>query len=167
MSSASTKKADTAGTEVTPAETVAPEPKQLDALHTLHGDTTIADQVVAKLAGIAAREVEGVASLGNAARRAFDSLTERIQGSQTNVSGGVSVEKGERQAAIDLTIIVEYGYPIAEVTQALRENIIRAVEYGTGLEVLEVNVAVTDVLLPGEDDRDEDDAPRGPRKELQ
>ncbi|WP_193095837.1 Asp23/Gls24 family envelope stress response protein [Brevibacterium sp. FME17] len=116
------------------------------------GNTTIAENVVAKLSGIAAREVPGVYSMGTAARRAFDTLADRIPGSQTNVSGGVSVEKGEKQTAIDLTIVVEYGTSIVEVAEAIRRNVIRAVEQGTGLQVVEVNIEVTDVHLPGDDD---------------
>ncbi|GAA3624511.1 Asp23/Gls24 family envelope stress response protein [Microlunatus ginsengisoli] len=134
-------------------------PKRLDALHTARGDTTIADQVVAKLAGMAAREVPGVWAMGNAARRVFNSLTERIPGSQTNVSGGVSVEKGERQTAIDVSIVIDYGASVVEVSESIRRNIISAVESLTGLEVLEVNVNITDVHLPGED---EDDGTVGP-----
>ncbi|GAA1815282.1 MULTISPECIES: Asp23/Gls24 family envelope stress response protein [Brevibacterium] len=119
------------------------------------GNTTIAENVVAKLAGIAAREVPGVFGMGNAARRAFDTLTDRIPGSQTNVSGGVSVEKGEKQTAIDLTIVVEYGTSIVDVAEAIRRNVIRAVEQGTGLQVVEVNIDVTDVHLPDEDNDDD------------
>ncbi|MBE8146975.1 Asp23/Gls24 family envelope stress response protein [Brevibacterium casei] len=119
------------------------------------GNTTIAENVVAKLAGIAAREVPGVFGMGNAARRAFDTLTDRIPGSQTNVSGGVSVEKGEKQTAIDLTIVVEYGTSIVDVAEAIRRNVIRAVEQGTGLQVVEVNIDVTDVHLPDEDNDDQ------------
>lgn len=119
-------------------------------LHTPRGDTTIEETVVQKLAGIATREVPGVASMGNAARRAFSAVTDRIPGSQTNYGNGVSVEKGERQAAIDVSVIVEYGYSIVEVSQAIRTNVIRSVENATGLEVLEVNVNVTDVQLPDE-----------------
>lgn len=144
-----------------------PDIQQYDALHTAHGVTKIADQVVAKLAGIAARQVEGVAALGNAARRALDSITERIQGGQTSVTGGVSVTKGERQAAIEVTVIVEYGYPIVEVSQNLRESIIEAVQHGTGLQVVEVNISVVDVRLPGEEPADSaEPAPRGPRQDL-
>ena len=66
-------------------------------LHTPRGDTTIEESVVQKLAGIATREVPGVYAMGNAARRAFSAVTERIPGSQTNYGNGVSVEKGERQ----------------------------------------------------------------------
>lgn len=116
------------------------------------GNTTIAENVVAKLTGIAAREVPGVFGMGNAARRAFDNFTDRIPGSQTNVSGGVSVEKGEKQTAIDLTIVVEYGTSIVDVAEAIRRNVIRAVEQGTGLQVVEVNIDVTDVHLPEDDE---------------
>ncbi|GAA1362050.1 Asp23/Gls24 family envelope stress response protein [Arthrobacter rhombi] len=129
------------------------ERKPEGPLQTEHGNTTIADTVVQKLSGVAAREVPGVFAMGNAARRAFSNLAERIPGSQTNVSGGVSVETGERQAAIDVSIVVEYGVAIAEVAEDIRRSIIQAVEHGTGLEVIEVNVNVTDVHLP-EDDED-------------
>ncbi|MFF3036870.1 Asp23/Gls24 family envelope stress response protein [Arthrobacter citreus] len=124
-------------------------------LHTPRGDTTIEESVVQKLAGIATREVPGVYAMGNAARRAFSAVTERIPGSQTNYGNGVSVEKGERQAAVDVSVIVDYGYSIVEVSQAIRTNVIRSVENATGLEVLEVNVNVTDVHLPDEDSEDD------------
>jgi uncharacterized alkaline shock family protein YloU len=94
--------------------------------------------------------------MGSAARRAFGAMTERIPGSQTNVSGGVSVEKGERQTAIDLSIVVEYGTSIVEVSQDIRRNVIQSVERATGLEVLEVNVHVTDVHLPDDEQPEED-----------
>ncbi len=129
--------------------------KPRDALHTDRGDTTIEETVVQKLAGIATREVPGVFAMGSAGRRAFSALTERIPGSQTNVSGGVSVEKGERQTAIDVSIVVEYGFSVVEVSQGIRRNIIQSVERATGLEVLEVNVNVTDVHLPDDDQADQ------------
>ena len=129
------------------------EPKELDALHTEHGDTTIADGVVAKIAGIAAREVTGVYAMGNAARRAIGNLAQRLPGStQPSVSGGVSVEKGERETAIEITVVVEYGASIVTVSDQIRENVISAVEYGTGLDVVSVDVNVTDVHLPEDDD---------------
>ncbi|MGO1325105.1 MAG: Asp23/Gls24 family envelope stress response protein, partial [Brevibacterium aurantiacum] len=82
--------------------------------------------------------------------------------SQTNLSGGVSVEKGEKQTAIDLTIVAEYGTSIVDVTEAIRRNVIRTVEQGTGLHVVEVNIEVTDVHVPGDDDeQDTADAGEG------
>ncbi|WP_230854347.1 Asp23/Gls24 family envelope stress response protein [Arthrobacter terrae] len=133
------------------------QPKKNDALHTDRGDTTIEETVVQKLAGMATREVPGVYAMGSAGRRAFSALAERIPGSQTNVSGGVSVEKGERQTAIDVSIVVEYGIPIVEVSQGIRRNVIQSVEHATGLEVIEVNVNVTDVHLPDDDQQDQKD----------
>ena len=130
------------------------QPKALDALHTAHGDTAIADTVVAKIAGIAAREIPGVYAMGNAARRALGSITQRIPGggAQNSVSGGVSVEKGESQTAIDVSVVVEYGASIVDVSEQIRENVIRAVEFGTGLQVVSVDINVSDVHLPDEDD---------------
>jgi uncharacterized alkaline shock family protein YloU len=136
--------------------------KQLDDLHTERGDTSIAETVVQKLAGIAAREVPGVYAMGSAARRAFSSITQRIPGGQTDVSGGVAVEKGERQAAIDVSIIVEYGASIVDVSNGIRNNIIGSVERTTGLEVLEVNVNVSDVHLPEDDDTTSQNESRRP-----
>lgn len=120
-------------------------------LQTERGITTLEDTVVAKVAGMAAREVPGVYDMGNAARRAFSAVTERIPNSQTNVAGGIGVEKGETQAAIDVTVVVEYGASIVDVGNAIRRNIIDQVESATGLEVLEVNINVVDVHLPEED----------------
>ena len=137
--------------------------KARDALHTDRGATTIEETVVQKLAGIATREVPGVFAMGSAGRRAFSALTERIPGSQTNVSGGVSVEKGERQTAIDVSIVIDYGFSVVEVSQGIRRNIIQSVERATGLEVLEVNINVTDVHLPD----DEQEHPQDHKTELQ
>lgn len=130
--------------------------KQLDALHTEQGDTTIAETVVSKIAGIATREVPGVFAMGNAARRAIGNLQQRLPGGsgQSSVTSGVAVEKGESQAAIDITVVVEYGASIVTVSEQIRENVIRAVEHATGLEVVSVDVNVTDVHLPDEDIED-------------
>lgn len=126
------------------------------ALDTTRGNTTIADVVVSKIAGIATREVGGVHGVGGGAARMVGVLRERIPGARTNVSQGVSVEVGERQAAVDVSLIAEYGVAIHELADAVRQNIIAAVEGMTGLEMTEVNVEVTDVYLPGEDDEDDD-----------
>jgi len=83
------------------------------------GRTTIADGVVQKIAGIAAREVSGVHNLGSGSARAFGALRERIPGSAgPATTPGVSVEVGEKQAAIDLDIVVEYGVAITALAWA-------------------------------------------------
>ena len=140
----------TTGPKAVPARDLSPV--DTSALASEHGKTTIADQVVSKIAGIATREVTGVHDLGGTAARTVGMLRERIPGSRTNLSQGVSVEVGEKQAAIDLQIIVEYGVGIADLAEAIRRNVISAVERMTGLEVTEVNIAVSDIHLEGEDD---------------
>ncbi|MFC5139050.1 Asp23/Gls24 family envelope stress response protein [Actinomycetospora rhizophila] len=125
-------------------------------LESTQGRTTIADGVVAKIAGLAAREVDGVHGFGTSAARAFGAITERIPGGRSSTTQGVSVEVGERQAAVDLTIVVDYGIAIADLARAIRRNVITAVQQMTGLEVVEVNVNVVDLHLPG-DDTDSDD----------
>ena len=128
-----------------------PVPAQTSLL-TTHGKTTIADTVVEKIAGLAAREVSGVHALGGGVARAFGAVRERIPGSKASLSQGVSVEVGERQAAVDLDIVVEYGVEIGELTKAIRRNVISAIERMTALEVTEVNIAVGDVHIEGDDD---------------
>ena len=126
-------------------------------LQTEHGITTIDESVVAKIAGMAAREIPGVYDMGNAVRRAFSAVTDRIPNAQTNVAGGMSVQKGETQAAIEVTVVVEYGVSIVEVSDAIRRNVIEQLEGTTGLEIVEVNINVTDVHLPEDDsDKSED-----------
>ena len=122
------------------------------ALQTSQGNTTIADGVVQKIAGLAAREVSGVYALGGGAARAFGALRERIPGASQTAGQGVSVEVGEKQAAVDLDIVTEYGAPIAEISRSVRRNVVNAVEGMTGLQVTEVNIAVNDVHLPTDDD---------------
>ncbi|WP_328293622.1 Asp23/Gls24 family envelope stress response protein [Kineococcus sp. NBC_00420] len=125
------------------------------SLASAHGVTTIADTVVSKIAGLAAKDVSGVHALGGGAARAVGALRERIPGSRTNHSQGVSVEVGERQAAVDIELIAEYGVAIADLATAVRRNVINSVERMTGLEVTEVNLEVSDVHLPDEDDAEE------------
>ena len=115
------------------------------------GRTSIADAVVSKIAGIATREVSGVHDLGGNTARAVGAIRDRIPGSRTNLGQGVNVEVGERQAAVDVDLIAEYGVSIAELATGVRRNVIGSVERMTGLEVTEVNIAVLDVHLEGDD----------------
>ncbi|MGU3500829.1 Asp23/Gls24 family envelope stress response protein [Mycobacterium sp. C31M] len=119
------------------------------------GKTAIADTVVSKIAGIAAREVSGVYDLGGGASRVVGALRERIPGASVNHSQGVSVEVGEKQAAVDVDIVAEYGVSIADLATGIRRNVVAAIERMTGLEVTEVNITVHDVHLDDEDDGDD------------
>jgi len=123
-------------------------------LQTSQGNTTIDDTVVTKVAGIAAREVRGVHELGGGVGRALAGVTQRVGvGDQRNQ--GVSVEVGEREAAIDLTVVIDYGESIPQVSQAIRDNVIKRIEGITGLSVTEVNVAVNDLYFPGDEAPDQ------------
>lgn len=119
-------------------------------LQSERGNTTIADAVVTKVAGIAAREVRGVHELGGGVSRALGSVTQRV-GIGDERSQGVSVEVGEREAAVDLTLIVDFGESIPRVSQAVRDNVVKRIEGITGLSVTEVNVVVNDLYFPGDE----------------
>ncbi|MGW7329253.1 Asp23/Gls24 family envelope stress response protein [Streptomyces sp. NPDC054840] len=119
------------------------------------GRTTIADSVVEKIAGMATREVPGIHSLGSGMARTLGAVTDKVPGGRPSVSRGVKVEVGERQAAVDLDVVVEYGVAIVDIAAEVRTSVITAVERMTGLEVVEVNIAVDDVHLPDEEDEDE------------
>ncbi|MFD6515226.1 Asp23/Gls24 family envelope stress response protein [Rhodococcus sp. NPDC060176] len=127
------------------------------ALVSSQGKTSIADTVVSKIAGIATREVSGVYDVGGGASRVVGALRERIPGASVNHSQGVSVEVGEKQAAVDIDIVAEYGVSLADLATGIRRNVIAALERMTGLEVTEVNITVHDVHLDegGDDETNE------------
>lgn len=116
-------------------------------LQTDRGITTVADSVVAKVAGMATRQVPGVHSMGAQFRR----LLSRVRPGES-LTQGVNVEVGKKEAAIDLVIVVDYGYSIPSLAQELRESVIAAVETATGLMVKEVNIEVDDLYVPSEDE---------------
>lgn len=119
------------------------------------GSTTIDNAVVKKIAGLAAQEVEKV-QVGGGTTAAVGGFLGSVTGAVTgNSSGGgptsgVSVEVGQEEAAVDLTVAVEYGVSIPQVMEAVRRNVINRVESLTGLRVPEVNITVNDVQFPEE-----------------
>lgn len=128
------------------------------------GHTQIADGVVAKIAGMAAREIGGVHAMGGGAARMVGVVRDAVSGggSTGSVTQGVSVEVGERQAAVDIDLVVEYGAAIQDLAAAVRRNVTAAVERMTGLEVTEINIKVDDIHLP-EDNESTDDGDSEPR----
>jgi uncharacterized alkaline shock family protein YloU len=118
------------------------------------GRTTIADGVVEKIAALAARDVVGVHALGSGLARSFGAVRDRVPGGTKSVTRGVKAEVGEVQTALDLEVVVDYGVSISDVAHAVRENVITAVERMAGLEVVEVNIAVSDVKLPEEEEEE-------------
>ncbi|MFE5327925.1 Asp23/Gls24 family envelope stress response protein [Embleya sp. NPDC056575] len=125
---------------------------EVTALATDRGRTSIADGVVAKVAGLAAREIPGVYALGSGVSRAFAAMRKAVPGGRPDVARGVSVEVGEKQCAVDLSLVVEYGAPIAEVAAAVRDHVIESIERMTGLEVVEVDISVDDIHIEQDDD---------------
>jgi uncharacterized alkaline shock family protein YloU len=115
------------------------------------GNTIISSTVVSQIAGIAAQEVEKVQMAGGTSA-AVGGFLQSVTGSTGggNLSRGVSVEVGEEEAAVDLTMTVEYGQSIPRVTEAARRNVINRVESLSGLRVTEVNITVNDVQIPEE-----------------
>jgi uncharacterized alkaline shock family protein YloU len=122
--------------------------QQTSPLQTERGVTRIEDNVVAKIAGIAAQEVEGV-QMGGGTARAIGGFLDSVTGGGGETRG-VAVEVGEVETAIDLTMAVEYGRPIPQISEAVRRNVINRMENLTGLQVTQVNITVSDVMLPEE-----------------
>jgi uncharacterized alkaline shock family protein YloU len=117
-------------------------------LQTERGSTSISDSVVSKIAGIAAQEVEGIRMGGGATQAVGGFLGSITGGTQTQ---GVSVEVGQEEAALDLTLTTEYGKSIPQLAEAVRQNVINRVESLVGLRVTEVNVTVSNVFFPQEE----------------
>ncbi len=109
------------------------------------GEVQIADEVVAIIAGIAATEVEGVAAMaGNIQKEFVSKLGMKI------LSKGVRISVEEGNVSVDLSIILDYGYSIPEVTRDVQEKVKNAIETMTGLSVADVNIRVADVKIDNE-----------------
>ena len=104
------------------------------------GSIRIADEVVGIIAGMAATEVSGVAGMSAGL---FGGIAEML--GKKNLAKGVKVEVGEREAAVDLYLIVEYGVRIPDIALRVQENVKRGIESMTGLDVIEVNVHIQGV----------------------
>ena len=127
--------------------------RQESPLQTERGGTRIEDNVVSKIAGIAAQEVEGV-RMGGGTSQAIGGIISSVTGGAGGAGGqsrGVSVEVGTVEAAVDLTMTVEYGKPIPQISEAVRRNVINRIENLVGLNVTEVNISVNDVFFPEQD----------------
>lgn len=106
------------------------------------GEVQIADEVVAIIAGLAATEVEGVASMaGNVTNELVSKLGMR------NLSKGVKVEVAPDAVAVDLSLMVRYGYSIPKTSKLAQERVKQAIENMTGLHVAVVNVRIAGVKL--------------------
>ena len=123
-------------------EASAPDPVETDPVETMPVETMPVEtgpvetmpvqQRVQTVAGLAARGTAGVHALGDGSG-----------------SSGVEVDVGERQTAIEVSLVLDYGASVIAVSRTVRRTVIQAVEQDTGLEVTQVDVDVTDVHLPG------------------
>jgi len=104
------------------------------------GTIQIAPEVIGVIAGLAAVEIKGVAGMSGGFAGGIAELLGR-----KNLAKGVKVEVGQRQAAIDVSIVIEYGYKIPEVANEIQRNVKSTIESMTGLDVMEVNVHIHDV----------------------
>jgi uncharacterized alkaline shock family protein YloU len=111
-----------------------------------YGKIEIAPEVIEVIANMAAIEVEGVVDLSGGKMADF---VDRI-GGRKNMGKGVRVELGEKEVAIDVYIIVEYGYRIPDTALKVQENVRNSIEKMTGLLVTKVNVHIVDVQLKQE-----------------
>jgi uncharacterized alkaline shock family protein YloU len=122
--------------------------QQSSPLQTERGSTSISDSVVSKIAGIASQEVDGI-RMGSGGSQAVSGLLGSITGgSSGSQTQGVSVEVGQEEAAIDLTLTAEYGKSIPQLAEAVRRNVANRVESLVGLRVTEVNITVSNVFFP-------------------
>jgi uncharacterized alkaline shock family protein YloU len=123
--------------------------KQSSPLQTERGSTSISDSVVSKIAGIASQEVDGI-RMGGSASQSVGGVLDTITGGRAGSSQtqGVSVEVGQEEAAIDLTLTAEYGKSIPQLAEAVRRNVANRVESLVGLRVTEVNITVSNIFFP-------------------
>ncbi|MBF4570530.1 Asp23/Gls24 family envelope stress response protein [Plantibacter sp. VKM Ac-2880] len=126
------------------------------ATTTSTGKNVIADGVVQKVAGIAAREVPGVHDLGGGAARAIGAIRNAINAQDRGQ--GVNVEVGEKQVAADIVIVAEYPVDLQRVADDVRRSVTDAISNVVGMDVTEVNVTVSDVHIPSDDDNDADES---------
>ena len=123
-----------------------------DSTGAIAGTTVITDSVIAKIAGIAAREVSGVHALGGGATRALGAIRDVISG--TDPSQGVSITITESQVSVDVSLVADYPFPLHTVAADVRAAVITSIETLVGLDVTEVNVTINDIHLASDDNDD-------------
>jgi uncharacterized alkaline shock family protein YloU/uncharacterized protein YjbJ (UPF0337 family) len=114
------------------------------------GTTSIANEVVEKVAGIAAREVPGVYDLGGNTARVFSEIKERLHLGEESRAQGVHVQLSGRQAEVHVTLVLEYGFVVSSVTDKVREKVISSVEALLELDVTAVDILVDDIHIEGD-----------------
>ena len=121
-----------------------PRLAELEKLESIEvgGETAIGDEVIGAVAGVAAREIEGVASLGTSSIRR--NIAERV-GTREQRARGVGVEAGRREAILDIDLRIVYGFSIPETVVKVRQNVVQRVLEVCGLVTKEINVNVVGI----------------------
>ena len=114
------------------------------------GKTVVEDAVVAKVAGIAVRDVPGVYGLGSGVARMVGAVRDAV--GSTDLAQGVSVEVGETQVAADVSIVAEYPVPLQDLGDRVRAAVAHAITELVGMEIAEINVTISDVHVASDDD---------------
>jgi uncharacterized alkaline shock family protein YloU len=117
----------------------------------VNGSIRIADEVVATIAGLAAHEISGVAGMSGGLAGGIAEIL-----GKKNLAKGIKVEVGEKEAAVDLYVIVEYGVRIPEIASQIQDSVKSAIETMTGLNVVEINVHVQGVAFPQPEQKEEE-----------
>jgi uncharacterized alkaline shock family protein YloU len=123
-----------------------------------NGRTVISETAVAKVVGMASRAVPGVHALGSGASRSIGAIRDVV--GATDLTQGVRVEVGETQVAVDIILVAEYGYPLQALANSVRASVYTAVEDLVGRNVIEVNIEITDVYIPGPDTEKQANRPK-------
>lgn len=118
------------------------------------GKTVIDDGVVAKLTGIAIREVAGVYDLGGGAARMAGAIRGVV--GNTDLAQGVSVEVGEHEVAADISVVAEYPVALQDLSDRVRAAAAKAITELVGMQVAEINVTINDVHVPSDDKNEEE-----------
>lgn len=125
-----------------------PDPRPAQLAAQVKGRIDIEDEVVEKVAGLAATEVEGVADLGGDVARAVESVRERVGIGHRRGDQGVKAHINGREVSIEVTIVIEYGHVVMDVARQVKTNVAIQTNRMLGLRVVEVNVVVDDVRMP-------------------
>jgi len=126
--------------------TIAPDYVKTDL-----GSIEIAPEVIEVISGLATIGTTGVAGMSGGFVNGISELL-----GMKNLSKGVKVEVGQKETAIDVSIVLEYGYRIPEVSKEIQQNVKHAIESMTGLNVVEVNVHIHDVQFKTADKPEEE-----------
>lgn len=124
--------------------------KQENVTESINGKLTYEDKVIQKIIGIALEDIDGLLTVDGGF---FSNLTEKLVNTD-NVTSGVNVEVGEKQVAVDLDIVAEFGKDINKIFDEMKTIISKEVKQMTGLEVIEVNVNVVDIKTADQHEED-------------